>query len=232
MTNVDQLVIFDLDGTLVDSVEQISRILNLARMDFGVPPQPQWFYEELIGLPVKELLSDLTIDSITRDNLIAHFRALLILDIQKGNVEIYPGVIELLQLLEHMQIGVAIATSKPTKIAKEVVRCSTLSKFSIYVQGTDDFPPKPDPTVILRVITQFEGRASLMVGDRTEDVIAAKRASIGAIGIAASAHSEAQLTDVGAAQTFKSILHFYEAIKDDASLEQKLSFLSRLSSTK
>lgn len=211
MNPANQVALFDLDGTLVDSVEQISRTLNQARSDFGFPPQPQSFYESSIGLPLSDLLSDLTASSEIQRNLATHFRKLLVLDIQRGNVEIFPGVIELFKLLESRQICLAVATSKPTVIAQEVIRCSNLSQFAIHVQGTDNFLPKPDPTVILRVLARFNGRSSFMVGDRTEDIVAAKVAGIPGVGIAASAHSEEELKKAGAKVTFKSIMDFYRA---------------------
>ena len=222
MNTADQVVLFDLDGTLVDSVEQISRTLNQARSDFGFSPQPQSFYENLVGLPVSELLSDLTVSSEILDELVAHFRKLLVLDIQRGSVVIFPGVIELFQLLESRRIDLAVATSKPTAIAQEVIRCSNLSQFVIHVQGTDSFLPKPDPEVILRVLAKFDGKPSFMVGDRTEDVMAAKRAGIAGVGIAASAHSEEELKNAGAKATFKSFMDFYRAVEIDVSLVQKI----------
>jgi phosphoglycolate phosphatase len=225
VATIRQVILFDLDGTLVDSVEQISRNLNQARADFGFSTQSLGFYERLIGLPVGELLSDLKIRSDVQLDLVAHFRRLLLLDIQGGNIKIYPGVIELLRLLEKMEIQLAVATSKPSSIAEEVIRCSALSQFNIHVQGTDNFSPKPDPTVILRILAEFEGKPSFMVGDRTEDVVAAKRAGISAIGIAASAHTVENLKDAGAKATFKSFLHFYESVKGDVSLVRKIPLL-------
>jgi phosphoglycolate phosphatase len=218
----EQVAIFDLDGTLVDSVEQISRNLNQARSDFGFSAQPQSFYENLVGLPVSELLSDLTTSSEILSELVTHFRELLVLDIKRGNVVIFPGVIELFKLLESRRIHLAVATSKPTAIAQEVIWSSNLSQFAIHVQGTDNFLPKPDPAVILRVLAKFTGKSSFMVGDRTEDVLAAKRAGIAGVGIAASAHSEEELKNAGAKVTFKSFMDFYRAVEIDVSLVKKI----------
>ena len=222
MGTFELVAIFDLDGTLVDSVEQISRNLNEARIEFGFPAKPQEFYEALIGLPVHDLLSDLTTTPLVLNELVTHFRKLLVLDIQKGNIAIYPGVIELFQLLEGMHIQLAIATSKPTNIALEVIRCSALSSFNVHIQGTDGFPPKPDPAVIRRVLANFEYKKAFMVGDRVEDVIAAHRAGISSIGIAASTHTEVDLKMAGAWQTFNSFEEFYFAVRGDLSLMRKV----------
>jgi len=218
-----QIAIFDLDGTLVDSVEQIAQNLNKARRDFGFPTQPISYYEQLVGLPVNELLSDIEISKERFTDLVTQFRKYLLEDIETGNNLVFPGVLETLELFSGMHLGLAIATSKPTKVAVEVIKHSSLADFDLYVQGTDDFPPKPDPEVILRVLRHFAETPSFMVGDRTEDIFAAQLASLPAIGIASSAHSESDLKDAGATLTFETFQSFYNHVKADVSLIPKLS---------
>lgn len=218
-----QIAIFDLDGTLVDSAEQIALSLNKARHDFGFPIQPISYYEKLVGLPVNELLADIEISKECSLELIAHFRKYLVEDIQAGNNLVFSGVLGTLELFSNMHLGLAIATSKPTNVAIEVIKHSSLRDFDLYVQGTDDFPPKPNPEVILRVLRHFPETPSFMVGDRTEDIYAAKRAALPAIGIASSAHSESDLKDAGATLTFKTFQSFHYHLKADVSLIPKLS---------
>jgi phosphoglycolate phosphatase len=73
-----------------------------------------------------------------------------------------------------MKLGLEVATSKLIKVALEVVKYSGIRNLSIHIQGTEDFPQKPNPEVILRVISLSQCTPSLMVGDRTEDIHAAK----------------------------------------------------------
>jgi len=122
-----------------------------------------------------------------------------------------------------MQIGLAVATSKPTKVATEVIKHSFLRDFEFHVQGTDDFPPKPDPEVIYRVLRHFPSIPSFMIGDRTEDIYSAKSAGISAIGIASSAHSEDDLKDAGAKFAFKTFQDFCNHLRADVNLIPKLS---------
>ena len=223
MRSFAQIAIFDLDGTLVDSAEQIALSLNRARHDFGFPIQPISYYQKLVGLPVHELLADIEISKEHSLDLVARFRRYLVEDIQKGNSLVFPGVLETLELFSSMQLGLAIATSKPTSLAIEVIQHSSLRNFDLHVQGTDDFPPKPDPEVILRVLRYFPETPSFMVGDRTEDICAAQRAALPAIGIASSAHSESDLKDAGATLTFKTFQSFHYHLKADVGLIPKLS---------
>ena len=85
MSSFEQIAIFDLDGTLVDSVNQIAKCLNRARVDFGFSPKPINFYREFIGLPVYDLLADIPVSGDTLTELIVCFRKYLTLDIQSGN---------------------------------------------------------------------------------------------------------------------------------------------------
>jgi phosphoglycolate phosphatase len=218
-----QIAIFDLDGTLVDSVKQIAVNLNKARLDFGFPAQPLTFYQDLVGLPVSELLSDIELSEEDFTDLVKHFRSYLVRNIQQGQNLVFAGVLDTFKLFASMRVGLAVATSKPTKVAIEVVKYSPLGEFDIYVQGTDDFPPKPDPEVILRVLSHFRATPSFMVGDRMEDIYAARAADIPAIGIASSAHSEANLMDAGATFTFKTFEGFYQRLKSDVTLIPNLS---------
>ena len=224
MTSFDQIAIFDLDGTLVDSVNQIAECLNRARVDFGYSSKPISYYKELIGLPVYDLISDIPVSGDSLNELIVSFRKYLTLDIQSGNNVLFPGVIEVLDLFSNMNIGLAIATSKPTGIAAEVIKHTMIDSFKIHVQGTDQFPPKPDPEVILRVLRLYPGLPSFMVGDRTEDMHAARSAKIPCIGIAAGAHSESKLKEAGASLTFESFQNFYQNLKENASFLRRLTF--------
>lgn len=212
MQRFDGLVIFDLDGTLVDSVLQIATILNRSRESLGYHALPISFYKESIGLPLEFLIKDLSLSENAKDLLISSFRTDLRRDICSGNNPLFSGVVDGLDFLNRHHIGVAIATSKPTQIALEVYKFSELSQFPIHVQGTDDFPHKPEPDVINLVLKKFPAVKAVMIGDRTEDITAAIGAAIPGIGIAAGSHSESQLSEVGAFKTFKTFKNFSQEL--------------------
>jgi phosphoglycolate phosphatase len=208
----NRLAIFDLDGTLVDSVLQIGTILNRSRELLGHLALSMSFYEESIGLPLEFLIADLQIPSEQKTILISTFRAELMRDISAGNNLLFEGVTGGLGFLNAQGIHLAIATSKPTHIALEVYKSSGLNQFPIYIQGTDGFPAKPNPDVINYVLKAHPYMKAIMIGDRIEDMTAAKSASIPAIGIAASAHSEDMLLKAGAVQSFASFKLFSHEI--------------------
>lgn len=201
------LWIFDLDGTLVDSVGQIGYSINRARNDFGYKDLPSEKIMELVGLPIENFLSDLPIDKYEIDLLISSFREILKHEIERENI-VFPGVELLLSELHKGGFKLAIATSKPTYLAELVVRNSCLYKFIDLIQGTDSFPAKPDPTCLLMVMESLGAWEAIMVGDRVEDILAARAAGIDSIGIANSFHNTQVLKFAGAVHVFDSFLDF------------------------
>jgi phosphoglycolate phosphatase len=203
MTQVS-LVIFDLDGTLVDSLDQISRSMNQARSYFGYEELSFEKYREILGQPVQEMIADLELDIDSQNELILEFRRILTLEIEIQNT-LFSGAYEVLDRFTKDGFKLAIATTKPSHIAKLVVENSRLAQFGFYIQGTDGFPPKPNPDVILKCIQFFDESKAIMIGDRVEDVLAAKAAGIPSIGIAASGHSFELLNEAGANRVFNSM---------------------------
>jgi phosphoglycolate phosphatase len=208
MQSHNLLAIFDLDGTLVDSSKQIGKNLNKARADFNYSILPESFYEENVGLPIDYLICDLDLSEISKFELIGRFRQYLRSEILLGENKIFPGVRNLLEFLVANGVELAIATSKPTELAICVYQSSELRNFRFTVQGTDGFPAKPDPEVIQRVLLQFPNAKALMIGDRSEDMLAAFAANISGVGIAAGAHSISVLSKAGASIAFSSMVDF------------------------
>jgi len=205
------LMIFDLDGTLIDSYSQIETAMNIARKTLGYSESPIGQIFENLGLPVNHLFSDLTISSKRQEELIAEFRMRLYESINLEN-KCFPHVELLLHKIRESGIKVAIATGKSTNMASKVIKNSALYGSIDFIQGTDGFLPKPNPEVIDRCLKEFPGLRAVMIGDRTEDMIAANNAGIPSIGIAQSAHSEATLRSGGGVLTFKNVSGLYEWI--------------------
>lgn len=105
------LMIFDLDGTLVDSNSQIATNLNRARSELLYDERDLDFYFKNIGLPVETLIADLNLENTHRQILISRFREDLIRDIRSGNNFLFPGALELLGHLSVNGVEIAVATN-------------------------------------------------------------------------------------------------------------------------
>ena len=200
------LLIFDLDGTLLDTAKQIEICMNQIRIDFGYKALMPAEYVRLIGQPVDQLLLDLKINFAEKEKLINQFRRYLRAEITRNGVECFDGVVDIFYLLKSLGVSAAVATTKPSELARHTVNHSNLRHFKIHIQGTDNFLPKPSPIVINKILAELNPMYALMVGDRIEDIEAASRAGIDSIGIAAGAHKEEALLSSGANLVFPDFL--------------------------
>jgi HAD superfamily hydrolase (TIGR01549 family) len=196
-------MLFDLDGTLVDSKKQIQVSLDKARVTVGHPATPVDLVQEQLGLPVESLFSDLRLGPLELDELVQIFRKNLLLEIKKGN-RIFDGVLPFILKSKNLGISIGVATTKPTYLAKEVIDNSELAKLIDFIQGTDGFSPKPDPEVLRRCMQGLGIENAVMFGDRIEDIQAAETLGIPSIGIAQSAHSIQDLLGEGATYSFSN----------------------------
>lgn len=110
---------------------------------------------------------------------------------------LFPGAKNLITSLINSGMRIGVATSKPTYLAKSAIKNSELKNLPISIQGTDDFAPKPDPTVILNCIRILKTRVNVMIGDRIEDIQAGKKANCLTIGLTQSSHSKKELAIAG-----------------------------------
>jgi phosphoglycolate phosphatase len=177
-------VLFDLDGTLADSAEDIRRALDLAFRDLGVPIENG--VDRLVdGSPLEEIFAAAVPGGTTAE--LARFieayryhyeRA------QHATTRLYPGVRETIGTLRSMQprIKLAVATTKKASSAVSLIEILGMRDAFEWIggSGATSMRPKPAPDLLLHVSEQLgvaPGRA-LMVGDTLRDVVAAQRAGM------------------------------------------------------
>lgn len=198
-------LLFDLDGTLVDSASQISAAANLAREKLNFHKSSDEFLFAQIGLPAHALFSDLEVPRGLLNQLVLEFREQLLKSVSLEN-ELYPAVESLLRTFKKAGYFLGVATSKPTYLAECVVSNSPLFNLIDSTLGSGILPPKPDPAILLKVV---EGKALsrvIMFGDRVEDMQAARSANFYAIGIAQTIYSKQDLLEEGAYLAFDSFV--------------------------
>lgn len=202
--NTKSLAIFDLDGTLLDTSKSICDSLILTLNELNLPALARNQINEAIGMPLNEILSPLRLPAAIEAVVVSRFRELLLISIQNG-VRIFPGVVEFINELVGNSVNLAVATSKPTLLAKESIKYSALKSFNFTILGSDGLKPKPNPEVLLMVMEQYPNVKNIvMFGDRVEDILAARAAGVHSVGIAQSAHSMDELLNAGADLTFQN----------------------------
>jgi len=178
MNNFDiksNLLIFDLDGTLIDSAEEITFCVNEVRNKYGFPSQRTDEVRPKIGYPATILFADMA-NNLPSDKLIREFREIL-KDVAGTMCAPFPGVKKFLSFLHQIGTISAVATSKPTGLAEKILH--NLDLHVTFIQGLDNFPPKPNPALLNICIRKFSVVRSevIMIGDTPIDIEAGKSAA-------------------------------------------------------
>jgi HAD superfamily hydrolase (TIGR01509 family) len=170
--------LFDIDGTLLDSAQDICGAIRQVLDANPGPPVTYEFLKSYIGRHLNDLFLDLWPDA-TPDRLaqlLADYRTVYPARGHKMT-SIYPGVVEGLSALGGLK---GTATTKGTPTTRAVLEQFGLIRFFDHVQGTDGFPCKPAPDVIFTCLNALGARPEdcLFVGDSPADMEAGRRAGV------------------------------------------------------
>lgn len=176
-----RLIIFDLDGTLVDSRQDLADAGNAARAALGLPALPLAEVTRMIGDGARTLIERLTPDgdAAARERAMLAFRTDYAQRLT-ATTRAYAGVPELLAALRGRGWRLAVATNKPAEFAAPILAglglpCDALRG------GTE--PKKPDPAMLLSLMRELDATPAdtWMVGDHRTDLDAAARAGVRSI---------------------------------------------------
>ncbi|MBT8064066.1 MAG: HAD-IA family hydrolase [Gammaproteobacteria bacterium] len=180
-------VLFDLDGTLVDSSGTVGAALEYALERVGAGGAGPVPVRSFIGKPLLDILrEDFGLDEGLATEAIDHYRGHYDRLGMEGT-EIYPGVPETLSTLKASGYRLYLATVKPTPIAERVLQLSGLRSSFDGVAGASMGPERRDKSrVIAHALDRFglKPNVSLMVGDRRQDIAGARENGLAAIGVA------------------------------------------------
>lgn len=178
MSRSYRLYLFDVDGTLTDSAEDICGAVGAVLDRNGYPPQPFSLVRSYIGRHLTDLFGDVVpgLPAEAMERLIAEYREIYWAR-EHNATKLFPGVAEAVRTLGGMK---ATATTKGTPTTRVVLEKFGLLPYFDHVQGTDGFPAKPSPEVIQRSLQALgvEARDALMIGDAPADIAAARAAGV------------------------------------------------------
>jgi HAD superfamily hydrolase (TIGR01549 family) len=213
-------VVFDLDGTLLNTISQIEVALSQTFKRNGLLPPSSEKIMMTIGLPLPVMLQEFSVPNSLNSLIVSEFRTVLS-DLIELGTPYYPGVPEVLNYLTENGYLIGVATNKPTDLAIKTLRCSELNRYTFHVQGTDGFAPKPNPLILEKLQEQVEtSEVAIMIGDRCEDIETGVNFDIPTIGISQTAHSLRELKDAGANLVFQN---FEDLFKSISSVEELIS---------
>ena len=196
MQQVITNIIFDLDGTLVDSKRDIAGAQLWVLHQLGVDSYKHEDIYPLIGKPLTETFAKLLPPSL-------HHRIAEAAEMYKTyyppraleTTTLFPDVRETLDALRTRGIRLATATTKLTPGTRRVLTHFRIDSYFDQIQGSDNIPFKPDPFIINKILEDqsWERTETLMVGDTDNDIHAGKRAGIATCGVTYGSLSKEQI---------------------------------------
>ena len=178
------LVVFDLDGTLIDSAPDMHRAVNLMLADLGCPPLALTEIRTMVGDGASALIARALAarQCVTADpnealaQFLEHYEA-----DPTAFTRTFPGVPETLERLQAFGLTLAICTNKPTRLTEMILKRLGIERFFVRVVAGDTLPfRKPDPRALVDVLNSFgtPPEATLMVGDSEVDAATAHAANV------------------------------------------------------
>lgn len=193
MNNKFDLIIFDWDGTLIDSIDWIVHCLQTAGKHCGRDiPEPQ-AAKDVIGLSITNACAKLFpgVDQETLTQLTDCYQQTY-LSRQLDRGDLFPGVYDMLVELKQAGYQLAVATGKTRAGLQEALQATDTEALFCITRCSDETASKPDPLMLHQIMqhTQAANERSLMVGDSTHDLQMAMNAQISSIAVSCGAHPE------------------------------------------
>jgi len=190
-----RLIVFDLDGTLIDSRQDLTSSINAMLAEFGRQPLPEEIIATYIGdgagMLVRRALGDpeptpageaLVEDAL--QHFLAHYR-----EHKLDHTYVYPGVFASLDALRALPDGtprkMAVLTNKPVRPSVDICDALGLSPYMFRIYGGNSFASKkPDPEGLNTLIREaaVAPEEALMIGDSSVDILTARRAGAWVLG--------------------------------------------------
>ena len=200
-----ELVIFDLDGTLLNTIGDLAASVDYVMRSRNLPEHSNAEYRQMVGGGIKRLVeralpTELAKDEAYVEDCVTQFRRYYVENIDRHTVP-YEGMAELLRDLRRRGVQVAVASNKFQHGTDRLV-----SKFFgdidfVAVEGNREGAPlKPDPQIIHNILTKagVDASRAVMIGDSGIDIRTAAAAGIDAIGVAWGFRFAEELYEAGA----------------------------------
>lgn len=202
-----QLIVFDLDGTLLDTIPDIADVYNTILRKHGFETHPVADYRDFVGWGLQR-----TLELVLPGKVLSEKANQMLEDIvdeySRRPAElstVYPGISDLLGSISSLKIPMIIYTNKAQSIAQSVVDSFFAPvTFRTVIGKTEEFPPKPDPSALFSFLAGEQSPASniLMIGDSPIDFETAANAEIEFAGASWGFRTEQELVEAGSMNNY------------------------------
>lgn len=199
-----KLVIFDLDGTLLNTISDLAKSTNYALKQCGFPEHRTEAYNYFVGNGINKLFERALPEAVRTSENIIRMRHFFLEHYTKNNTCLtvpYQGITELLENLQQKGIALAVASNKYQEGTEKLVRYYFADiAFSVILGQRDGISVKPDPTIVNEIldIVGVSKDETLYVGDSGVDMQTATAAGVFSIGAAWGFRTRRELEENGA----------------------------------
>ena len=197
-------VLFDLDGTLVNSIDDLADSVNHALTEYGFSTHETEKFKYFIGDGMAKLIErvlpedkkDADLQKSVLDTFMNRYRSHF-----ADKTVAYEGIAELIKALSEQNLKLAVISNKAQDMAVEVtLKVLSDLKFDIICGKREGYPTKPDPTLTLEIIDELGVKPEncVFVGDSGMDMAVAKNAHTLSIGVLWGFRTESELLENGA----------------------------------
>lgn len=209
-------ILFDLDGTLTDPFEGITRSVQYALNAFGVKDEPLEALKRFIGPPLKASFMEFYgFDSDTAVAAVEKYRERFA-DIGIYENRLFDGIPQMLEKLKKTGHVLAIASSKPTVYVERILQHFHIRQYFDHVMGSELDGRRTDKKEVVQAVLsdlhiEKNSREAIMVGDRFHDVQGARACGLDCVGVTFGYGGKDELVQAGAAvvvDTVDALYHF------------------------
>ena len=204
---VFRALVFDWDGTLVDSTGLIAESILQAADDVGIPVPDRGLASHVIGLGMLDALARVVPD-LPRDKIAdfvgrfqVHYRR------GEGEIRLFAGARQLLETLRERGVLLAVATGKTHAGLARSLEIAGLQEHFAATRCADQSRPKPHPAMLheLQQALALEPAQMLMIGDTSHDLQMAASAGVAAVAVSYGAHSRGELERLAPLAVFDAV---------------------------
>ena len=210
-------VLYDMDGTVLDTLADLTDAVNVSLRRFGLPEQPAAHVRDVLGNGARRLIMRClpeNTDDKTAEAVLAFYKPYYDAHCREKTMP-YPGILSLMQRLHGAGVKQAVVSNKPDAAVKELAELFFGGLVTSAVGESDTVRLKPCPDAVLAAarLMGVEKNECVYVGDSEVDIATARNAGMDCISVAWGFRDEDMLRASGASLIVRSADELYEALR-------------------